>query len=144
MSKRVRSIAAAKKPSTPFRAVQCRRVRRNDSLKGVGGFTLIELLTVIAIIGILAAIAIPQFSSYKRSAFDAEAQHALRLVATAEEAYFTEYYTYLTCDQLTCATLLPNLEPLGSGVVLQVVGTATEFSGTAFHKQGTQRIFNWN
>jgi type IV pilus assembly protein PilA len=58
------------------------------------GFTLIELMIVIAIIGILAAIAIPQFSAYRKRSFNAAAEADLRNAATAQEAYFVDNQTY--------------------------------------------------
>jgi len=66
------------------------------------GFTLIELMIVIAIIGILAAVAIPQFSSYRTRSFNSAAQADLRNVATAQVAYFTDKNTYAShISQLT-------------------------------------------
>ena len=63
-------------------------------LKNESGFTLIELLVVVAIIGILAAIAIPQFSAYRKRGYEAQIKSDLRNAATAEEAYFTQTFTY--------------------------------------------------
>ena len=59
------------------------------------GFTLIELMIVVAIIGILAAIAIPQFSAYRAKAFNSSAVADLRNIATGEEAYYVDNQTYV-------------------------------------------------
>lgn len=65
-------------------------------LKNKKGFTLIELMIVIAIIGILAAIAIPNFLNYQCKARQAEAKTNLGSIRTAQEGYYAEYSTYST------------------------------------------------
>lgn len=62
--------------------------------KSAKGFTLIELMIVVAIIGILAAIAIPNFLKFQAKARQSEAKSNLAAVFTAETAYFSEYSAY--------------------------------------------------
>lgn len=58
------------------------------------GFTLIELLIVVAIIGILAAIAIPQFSAYRAKAYNSAATSDLKNAKTSLEVYYAESQVY--------------------------------------------------
>jgi prepilin-type N-terminal cleavage/methylation domain-containing protein len=59
-------------------------------LKNKKGFTLIELMIVIAIIGILAAIAIPNFISYRDKAFCGQAEHDAQNTLASLSAYYSE------------------------------------------------------
>ena len=65
-----------------------------QKLSGKKGFTLIELLIVVAIIGILAAIAIPQFASYRQKGYNSAAQSDLKNIKTNLESYFADKQQY--------------------------------------------------
>ncbi|SCY86178.1 type IV pilin protein [Desulfoluna spongiiphila] len=66
-------------------------------MKNNKGFTLIELMIVVAIIGILAAVAIPNFRTYQLKSKESEAKINLSAIGVAQEAYFAEYDEYVPC-----------------------------------------------
>ena len=99
------------------------------------GFTLIELLLVVVIIGILAAIAVPKFSSTKEQAYVTLMRGDLRNLATAQtahEADFGAYYNGAVPSADLTYTPSTNVT-----ITLENV-TATGWAATAKHS-GTSR-----
>ena len=61
------------------------------------GFTLVELMVVVAIIGILSAIAVPNFKKYQAKSKTSEAKLQLSAAYTAEQSFYADYDTYHAC-----------------------------------------------
>jgi type IV pilus assembly protein PilA len=64
------------------------------SIRNSKGFSLVELMVVVAIIGILAAIAVPNFQKFAAKSKQSEAKSNLSAIYSAERAFNSEFQTY--------------------------------------------------
>jgi type IV pilus assembly protein PilA len=61
------------------------------------GFTLVELMVVVAIIGVLSAVAVPNFKKYQAKSKSSEAKLQLSAAYTALQSFYSDYDTYHVC-----------------------------------------------
>jgi type IV pilus assembly protein PilA len=102
-------------------------MRRTQKSKG---FTLIELMIVVAIIGILAAIAIPNFIGMQKRAKTSEAKSSLGEVRTLEEAYRAEVDAYIG---------VPPMAEIPVGLHTDNDADADNMAEIGFHPKGVTR-----
>lgn len=109
---------------------------RRDKRTLQEGFTLLELVIATAIIGIVAAVAVPQYSAYKTRAYDTTTQSTLHSVFTACKDYWTFNSSNSPC---LLTTLSNNEHGFTPSATIEVTidsdanNTEYDFSATAHH-----------
>lgn len=105
------------------------------------GMTLLELLVVVAVVGILAAIALQQFQLHRARAVDASMRSDLKNAAMAMESYFGEFLSYPTAVPAILSVGYRNT----SGVTLNIaVTSASTFTLNAARPHGSQPSYTFD
>jgi type IV pilus assembly protein PilA len=100
---------------------------RNRISRDEKGFTLIELLVVVIILGILTAIAVPSYLSFRGKASDSAAESNVRAVIPAVEGFYSKFDTYAG---MTGSDATTNLNSIDASIDLTkylITGTATTY-----------------
>jgi len=87
-------------------------VRRPAKIGRASGFTLLELMIVVAIIGLLAAIAVPSFMKYLAKAKTAEADEHIEKLSTGARIYYMDQHVGQDIDSATMSQRFPVSVPI--------------------------------
>lgn len=117
-----------------------KEILHSEKCKKQFGFTLIELMITVAIVGILAAIAYPSYTSFVTQSNRSEGQRELLRFANLQEQYFVDYRTYgtdLKALGKTTATVLTEHKNYTISVVAGANALGFTLNATAKGAQAT-------
>ena len=103
------------------------------------GFTLIEILIAVAIIGIIAAVAIPSYQEHLKKGRRADAQQFISQVAQKQQQYLLDARAYAgTLNELSMDTAIPSgVSKFYDVTLVAAAGNPPTFTVTATPKVGT-------
>ncbi len=118
-------------------------------MRSKSGFTLVELLIVVAILGILAAIAIPAYLGAQTRAFQKAAKEECRTLASAMEVYYQEHASYgadgTLADTDAIKARFPAYQPSSDiqfNMQVQITNTGQKYTITCTPKPGGRQFAN--
>ena len=111
------------------------RIRKSLDEKG---FTLMELLIIIAIIGILSAIAIPQYSAYQQRMFSKQTKDTLQSFFLSCKAYWADNGASAECTSAAVANKTYGFTKSNKVTITENATTESDFSATAVNSDASK------
>ena len=114
------------------------RIRKSLDEKG---FTLMELLIIIAIIGILSAIAIPQYSAYQQRMFSKETKNTLQKLFMSCKTYWADNGPSSQCTATAVTNKTYGFTKSNKVTITENATTESDFSATAVNSDASKVTF---
>ena len=119
--------------------------RRPGFLFQHSGFTLVEILVVVAIMGILAAIAMTSFNNSKERAYCASVKADLSSLAQHQESYYSDHQAYsAVVSNPDGSTNLPGFKWSPGVTMSSSTGNTTAWTASAMHPRCASSPYTWD